>query len=154
MRLSEAIMLGSATCMRIAGDINSCAFGGALNAMGVPRAMHMSMEPVPGYPGSYALAAACLPSVRERYRVATELWPWISGDSAGMDQMNYLGEAIYTRFDNQVCTGEITLEELADYVRSIEPDCNCNRFNCNCKESETGVSHDHSTNSETAANVR
>ena len=27
----------------------------------------------------------------------------------------------------------MTLEQLVDYVRSIEPDCDCNRFHCDCK---------------------
>jgi hypothetical protein len=34
MRASEAMMLGSATMKMVAGDINSCAIGAALNAMG------------------------------------------------------------------------------------------------------------------------
>ena len=32
-----------------------------------------------------------------------------------------------------VCRGEITEEQLADWVRSVEPACgDCNRFNCDC----------------------
>lgn len=39
---------------------------------------------------------------------------------------------IWEKFDNWVCGGHITYEQLCDWVRSVEPDCDCNRFNCTC----------------------
>jgi hypothetical protein len=36
-------------------------------------------------------------------------------------------EAVISQRFAEVCHGEISIEELADYVRSIEPDCDCNR---------------------------
>lgn len=127
MRLSEAIMLGSATCRLVSGDIDSCAIGCALNAEGVAR------------------------GGRERYHAASRNWPWIGTIIDGGSGRFYIPEAmgnITRRFDNFVCEGTMTLEQLADYVRSIEPDCDCNRFNCDCKskqEAPAEVEHAHQT---------
>ena len=114
MRLSEAMMLGSTTCKMEAGDWNSCALGCALNAEGVRQ-----------YAG------------RDGYGRSIETndrWPWIWGLID--DEGTTFAEQIWTRFDFQVCDGRMTLEQLVDYVRSIEPDCDCNRFNCNCKTTQ------------------
>jgi hypothetical protein len=112
MRLSEAMMLGAATCKMEPGDIRSCAIGAGLNAEGDQ---------------SFAIG---------RYFAASRIWPWLGelktlrGDRFLVPDM--MGR-ITRRFDDEVCYGEMTLEQLVDYVRSIEPDCDCNRFNCDCK---------------------
>lgn len=40
-------------------------------------------------------------------------------------------EVISHKF-SEVCAGRATFESLVDWVRSIEPDCDCNRYNCDC----------------------
>lgn len=106
MRLSEAMMLGSTTCRMIAGDINSCALGAALNAVGFPAIDH-------NVGGSYA-----------RYDELRRLWPWL--ERGGYRDSHFAMcsglSAIYDMFDWQVCRGKMTFEQLVDYVRSIEPD--------------------------------
>lgn len=109
MKLSLAIMLGSTTCKMEPCDWNSCAIGSAGNAIGVPQGVENF-----GIDRSDKLFTA---------------WPWIAGD------LYWLG--IADRFDNQVCEGKMTLEELVDYVKSIEPSCGeCCRFTCTCAKFE------------------
>jgi hypothetical protein len=76
-----------------------------------------------------------------------EAWPWIMDGNkffradwmAGQEQVSGL-EAIWSRFDILVCAGRMTLEQLVDYVRSIEPDCGeCNKFECTCVKDEATV---------------
>lgn len=119
MRLSEAIMLGSATCKMEPGDWNSCALGCAMNAEGIRQ------YPDPGGLG--------------RSAESTILWPWIWVGSPGG---NSFAETIWLRFDSDVCRGRMSLEQLVDYVRSIEPNCDCNRFNCDCKATQPEVEHE------------
>lgn len=108
MKLSEAMMLGSVTCKMVPLNMNSCAFGAALNALGVPQE-----EP------SYM-----------RYPSLRRLFPWLIDDESRLSDQ---AKEIYGRFDYEVCEGEMTLEQLVDYVRSIEPDCGeCNQFACIC----------------------
>lgn len=106
MRLSEAIMLGAATCVMQAGDMNTCALGAALNAIGVAQGTQ-----------------------RLRWQALCDTWPWTEEYMNRQDKWHC---AIYRAFDGPVCGGKMTLEQLVDYVRSIEPDCDCNRFNCDC----------------------
>jgi hypothetical protein len=118
MRLSEAIMMGSATCKLERGNINSCAFGAALNAEGIPQVTKTRLSEI------------------SRYMAVTEIWPWTAQREAVRDYDCGLTEQareIFRRFDALVCIGIITLEQLVDYVKSIEPDCDCNQFNCSCK---------------------
>ena len=110
MRLSTALMLGVNTCKLKPIRINSCAFGAALNAEGVPREKWYE--------------------IGSRYKEIARLWPWTNGEEG----MVKPAREIYKKFDRQVCTGEMTLEELHDYIKSVEPDCDCNRFNCDCKQ--------------------
>lgn len=114
MKLSEAMMLGSTTCKMQATNWNTCAMGAAANAVGVPQ----------------GIATARLAAIKK-------IWPWLKGDSADANfprfgPAHHLA-AIWRRFDNRVVWGEMTLEQLVDYVRSIEPECGeCNRFECSC----------------------
>lgn len=108
MKLSTAMMLGSTTCKMKWGNIQTCAIGAALNALGEPT--------------------------KHRYERAIELWPWL--DAPSPHDTDHLMD-IYTRFDTQVCRGRMTLEQLADYIKSVEPDCgDCNRFICTCAAAE------------------
>lgn len=114
MKLSEAMMLGSVTCKMEPMDINSCAYGCALNALGVPE------EETRLQGGEIVF----------RYEKVRRIWPWTTDDGFSMSR---LGQSVYEKFDLEVCTGEMSLEQLVDYVRSIEPDCGeCNRFECTC----------------------
>jgi hypothetical protein len=124
MKFSEAFMLGITTCKLLPRDVNSCAFGCALNAMGVPQVANgkRTVDTIP------------------RYRELARLWPWLStGAEIGMGIMrepvpSAVGESIYTKFDEEVCTGKMTLEELHDYIKSVEPECECCRSRCDCAE--------------------
>lgn len=110
MRLSEAMMLGSTTCKMVPGDWNSCALGCAGNAVGIEE---------------YATFQG-----RGREEVIAIKWPWI--EARNDDGNRWMGE-IWYRFDHDVCDGNMTLEQLVDYVRSIEPECGtCNSFQCSC----------------------
>lgn len=116
MKLSEAIMLGSTTCEMIPHDWNSCALGCAGNAVGIGRAT----EPV-------EFQSQLMPDGRSRYHHIVGLWPWIA------DSHNRYASWIWRAFDNDVCDGRMTLEQLADRVREMEPSCGeCNRFECSC----------------------
>lgn len=115
MKLSEAINLGAVTVKMDACNMNSCAFGAALNAVGVPQ------EEIP-----------C-----KRYTPLIENWPWL-GVGYRSARLNDLAVTIYSMFDSEVCKGKKTLEQLVDYVASIEPSCGyCNRFDCTCAKAET-----------------
>lgn len=85
----------------------------------------------PGKISSCAIGAALNAlgePVKGRYGRAEELWPWLSTEYFGV---------ITAKFDTEVCYGHMTLEQLVDYVRSVEPSCGeCNRFNCSCVKSE------------------
>jgi hypothetical protein len=122
MKLSTAMMLGAATCKMIPADWNSCAFGAAGNAVGVPRV-------VSDYEGDTS----------ERFPFLAKVWPWIrvDDDEAFPMQATVTASTIWQQFDNLVCTGEMTFEQLVDYVRSIEPECGrCNSFQCTCAKVE------------------
>ena len=118
MKLSEAMMLGAATCRMEAGNWNSCAIGAAGNAMGVPQGKLLRGN--------------------DRCRGLSAAWPWLW---RAKNEFAFCWESVASRFDGAVCTGKMTLEELADYVRTIEPDCGeCNRFECTCTPAVAEVS--------------
>ncbi len=121
MRLSEAMMLGSATCKMVQGDWNSCALGCAGNAVGIQHASGRLGEDDIDIDGDLVT----------RFTLLANVWPWIR-------TANFAAE-IYIKFDDEVCIGKLTFEQLVDYVRSIEPDCDCNRFNCDCAKAEQAV---------------
>lgn len=120
MKLSEAMMLGSVTCKMVIADWNSCALGCAGNAVGIPQMK-----------GSFA--NECNPA---RFGLIARAFPWLSDteNPTDADDGNHHALEIWSTFDNQVCKGEMTFEQLVDRVRSIEPSCgDCNRFECACK---------------------
>ena len=71
MRLSDAIMMGAATCEMRPGDINSCAFGAALNAQGVELFDPCIQQLIAGQPEENMY------DYGPRYLAAIKLWPWI-----------------------------------------------------------------------------
>lgn len=125
MRLSEAIMLGSTTCALEPQNWNSCAYGAALNANGVARCAELM---VLNDEKNLEVHADWAP----RIDAIGELWPWTW--DVRDDDLSDLASTVYEMFDEDVCDGKVTIDALVDYVRSIEPDCDCNRFNCTCKE--------------------
>lgn len=131
MKLSEAIMLGSTTCKMIPEDINSCALGVACNALGIPvhERASVTMDPCTGL-GRFA--SLVIKPGFNRYHAVSRLWPWLNEFPGLAAKPNY-GQKITRLFDTDVCLGRMTLEQLADYVRSVEPECGeCNQFMCTC----------------------
>lgn len=111
MRLSDAMILGSLTCKMEPMNLRSCALGAAANACGL----------VEFKPHSFA-----------RLDAIFEAWPWLATNT------HRFCHEITTRFDKSVCAGAMTIEQLIEYVRSIEPSCGmCNEFRCTCVTSET-----------------
>jgi hypothetical protein len=140
MKLSEAMMLGSTTCKMEAGNWDSCALGCAGNAVGIEQTK---------YPVNSLLPDGVTPPWKAIYNQ----WPWLEQNREDSSPVNYVmpngtfetrinylnceflpaATHIYNRFDSMVCKGLMTLEQLVDYVRSIEPECgDCNRFDCLC----------------------
>lgn len=117
MKLSEAIILGdslrerrwsSFLFRRPDGTFCGCAIGGA--------------------------ALACGQTEMYGYR---KLFPWLL-EKSGRGGMKW-ADAIGTGDGGDhpdfslVVEGRYSIEQLADYVRSIEPDCGeCNQFECSC----------------------
>lgn len=142
MRLSEAIMLGSTTVQMVATDWNSCALGAAANAIGLPKQIthfkkvnnHIQPE-----------------TLNPRNIAIRKVWPWLGENSSPINLVQFEDTTlhivrttwmvqIWARFDYGVVEGKMTLEELVDYVRSVEPDCDqCNQFVCSCKKDPTTV---------------
>jgi hypothetical protein len=104
MRLSEAIALGSLTMEKWkAHDLDHCALGMAANAVGCQR----------------------------QYERIVDKWPWVgqwrgicpilgcvAGNVYGTHPMICIIPHI---FDEHVMAGNFTMEQLIDFVRSIEP---------------------------------
>jgi hypothetical protein len=119
MKLSEAMMLGSTLVKMRAGDWNNCALGVAAQAAGI--------------------------SAQGRSGPIYRKWPWLEIRVEASEFFHashilcpilWITE-IWARFDKLVVCGEMTFEQLVDYVRSIEPECGeCNRFQCTCVKVE------------------
>lgn len=131
MKLSEAIMLGSATCKMVAGDINSCALGAALNAVGAERhTLSISIKRVGSL--EWSITAG-----NDRYHALLERWPWLFAAAPGQASWSpSYGMIVADLFDAHVVWGDMTLEQLADAVSAVEPQCECNRFDCGCLVSD------------------
>jgi len=105
MKLSEAIIMGDtlkkcdANQWISADGSCGCAFGGALLAAGM-RPLHYHEN----YRGSSCNAVSELPFVREH-------WPWITGEHLVKISDLY----------RKVARGETTIEAVAAYVRTVEP---------------------------------
>ena len=119
MRLSDAMMLGSMMVSMKPGNWRACALGVAGTAVGIP--VHQ----------------------KRRHEAICDVWPWLASNH---DER--LCE-IVELFDQRVCGGDMTFNELVEYVRSIEPDCDCGTRNCCCNrvtdeevEALLAVAHD------------
>lgn len=109
MKLSEAMMLGSTTCKMIPKDWDSCALGAAANAIGIPHYVGVDYF--------------------NRIADIVKEWSWILEFSSEGQYLTF----IFHKFDDEVCGGKMTFEELVDYVISVEPKCGeCNSFACTC----------------------
>lgn len=114
MRLSEAIMLGRFTIdSPVQGDVSACAIAMALNAVGRYR------------------DDSIVDWVSPRYQAMGELWPWLDDMKGKPCPFNTKHGLLGTSemcsglvphlFDYHVSLGTMTLEEMCDYIRSIEP---------------------------------
>lgn len=100
MRLSDAIAMGRVTVEEMqAADITKCALGMACNAVGLDPKM-----------------------TGEDYEGVKAVWPWLSTIvTAPNGAPNYAITIIWRLFDGRVMAGRMTLDQLIDWVRSVEP---------------------------------
>jgi hypothetical protein len=120
-----------------AGDWNTCALGAAGNAVGIPNFVKTP-----------------------RQQLLFAKWPWLVSEVPQpfepFERIVYCGASYYyeglgspwhpwhgritRRFDEEVCAGRMTFEQLVDYMASIEPECGeCNKFVCSCVKAEESV---------------
>jgi hypothetical protein len=126
MKLSQAILLGDSLRRRNAHTYISdfgdgpcgCALGGALLAIGETIWLQNYVDPQ-----SYILA---------------KTYPWFSKE-VDIAVSGMFFELMWRHEDRELWDSvkgtvhePMTIEMIADYVRSIEPDCDCGRFDCNC----------------------
>ena len=135
MKASEALILGSLMTGWEPFNLKYCALGMMANALNMPS----------GEGRRFALG---------------KMWPWLTeADNPWfrrhnrelVDMLKHLPPAvamgerivaaacpwswIATVFNREVFAGHMTLEELAEYIRKMEPECaECNRFNCHCHD--------------------
>jgi hypothetical protein len=117
MQLSTAIFMGRHTIERpIPGCIDACAIPMALNSIGVKMDFSSSE------------------TVWMCYRAMGEHWPWLNKmegnsfpfcESGGFNTHFGAGSSVCGLvphvFDFHVSEGQITLEQMCDFIRSIEP---------------------------------
>lgn len=117
MKLSEAILLGDS--LRT-------------------RSQHVYIDHTTNPPCGCAIGGATLAMGMAGKRDHEVLWPWLCECYTMKPRYNSYAEVIgFGAADvlgfADVCSGTCTLEELADWVRSVEPECGeCNRFECVC----------------------
>lgn len=98
MKLSEAIMAGSTLVRQCASP----------------------------WPGDEAAGKGCALTMAARamggseYLDCFKFWPWLDTPEKNKTGSHSFWQ-IVSRFDSEVCGGVMTLEQLVDYVRSIEP---------------------------------
>lgn len=110
MKLSDAIFMGRHLVKPIGGSDCERDGGGC--------ALTMAMLSVGG--------TSCLPN--SLWVDVDRYWTWL-GNKAKSDKCSFCGRDIFSEFkfviahifDRHVMGGEMTLEQLVDYVRSIEP---------------------------------
>ncbi len=152
MKLSEAVMLGSATVKMVPGDIDSCALGAACTAVGIAKhhtAHLMNVSEGAFYwttPAGREQRYAPVIKFTDRYDEMLKMWPWLNAavpwvqtaqQHDGGRKSVACWNLVAGRFDMVVCRGEQTLEQLVDTVVSMEPECgDCNRFRCTCAVDE------------------
>jgi hypothetical protein len=126
-------MLGSVLVEMEPGNWNTCALGVAGSAAGIRVYINGWNED-----GERE-------EVEDREKAICLQWPWLNDkcfDEDG-DSSPFQNE-IFNRFDDLVCIGAMTFEQLVDYVRCIEPACGeCNRFECTCVPAEVADKVEH-----------
>jgi hypothetical protein len=147
MKLTDAMVMGSVFAESKRGDIDSCALGMAGNAVGIPSTA-MAVRT------AYAESRAPTP----RLLLIFEQWPWLSKecwatytyglrthpDGTRWVTVAFIAETyghwIASTFNDLVCRGQMTLEQLVEQIRAFEPECGeCNRFECCCRPSQVAV---------------
>ena len=133
MRLSEAISLGSLIAEPEFGTLivyrdsgpKACALGMA----GLATGAQMKKD-VPGEPAFHIFGVHLegTPShIEDRYEFVSELWPWTAGQApqkfpCGCEyEGEDFGDVVIHIFDNHVESGEWSLQQLVDWVGSVEP---------------------------------
>lgn len=109
MRLSDAVVLGSTMIELKPANWHSCALGAAGRAVGI------------------------LPDLKHPGKVVEHIldqWPWLEANHE-----NRMCE-IVTLFDQRVCRGEMTMDQLIEHIRQIEPPCECGVRDCVCARVE------------------
>jgi hypothetical protein len=125
VKLSEAMMLGSTTCKMVPGDWNTCALGAAANAVGIAKQMIIHRDLITG-----------TVFLTNRASAIWARWPWLATHPSLRGNVG-IGLIVASKFDNSVCRGLMTFEQLVDWIRSIEPDCGeCNMYQCACQKTE------------------
>ena len=120
MRLSDAAMLGSLMQRYEVRDWNSCFLGLAANAVGVPRVSEIKATTIAGMSGEFA----CF-DVSGRIEGILAHWPWLaSNENEHMYEITHL-------FDHGM-----PFDKLVEYVRTIEPPCECGVRECCCARME------------------
>jgi hypothetical protein len=109
VRLSSAMILGSTMVRLKPSSWHSCALGAAGKAVGI--------LPNPDAPGKVVEAIL-------------DQWPWLEANN---EQPMI---EITTLFDQRVCRGDMTFDQLVEYVRQIEPPCPCGVRDCVCSRVE------------------
>jgi hypothetical protein len=125
MRLSEAILLGRHLIANpAASDLSRCALGMALGATGYQVC---GGDDGRGSDGEYALV--------------TTRWDWLQTFNVECPlcgQRNYSYSSVTHMFDLHVITeGAWTLEQLCDWVRSIEPNEDAEPIQTHIRSSES-----------------
>lgn len=101
MRLSDAMAMGRVTIENLeSGQLRGCVLGMACNAVGIKL---INRQPLHAYADIY------------------ERWPWLYNRLIWRGAEDEAMGHIYTAFDREVMTGLMTLDELIDWVHSVEP---------------------------------
>lgn len=136
MRLSDAMLMGRNLCSMEAGNWNSCALGVAGTAVGVPQARVIKFKgevPKGVRPSFYNLYE--MENGETRSQAIGEKFPWLY-TFQHLSNQTWMRK-VFTLFDDAVTKGSMTFEQLVDYVRSVEPDCEtCCKFECSCSVEE------------------
>lgn len=95
------------------GQCSGCALGGVALALSVPHVSGWWEE-------------STFPKI-------VAIYPWMGEYSySDHEYSNDTFSEVVSRKFADICAGLATWESLVDWVHAIEPDCDCNRYNCTC----------------------
>jgi hypothetical protein len=111
MRLSDAMLAGSMiwTSHRM-NNWNMCAIGTAANAVGIT-----------------AYRNGTVLGLDTRAAGIRDHWPWLWEEFAGSD-------STWIELISNLFEGGSEVENLVEFIRKVEPKCDCNRFKCHCHD--------------------